>query len=425
MKRNMVPFMGIAFVVAIICTGVWYGLLAGKLRSSNELPGHAVVVAAHDLDRGTVIQASDLRVSEIPATLTGSFSKREDAAGATLLVSMKANEPLLEERVTPRVSDAVRTGGGVPVGMRALTIHVFQSESLLNVLRPGSRVDLQAVSDRNGGTELRTVLENVQVLAVSAPDSNGNRPAGAAVTVLIRSQDADLVALADSGSRIRVALRNPADEEKAAHRSLAVAALFSAASLPSAERAEPAHASSALWDHPVQLRVWVLSVTDAALTELRGHAHELKSEGAWRIAAVESADEVQDLIRSWEKKDESSVVASERLTAGLGRPISYHAGARGEELQVQFVPEMMAPGAGTSHGLSLRVKTHLGGASGPETVLPGGAAFLVESQGAGEKWAARIFPGRSWDGRHLVIFVSPRVLPQASAVAIAERSGRR
>jgi Flp pilus assembly protein CpaB len=75
MKRNMVPLLGIAFVAAIICTGIYYGLFAGKLRSSSEIPGHSVVVAARDLDRGTVIQASDLRISEAPGILTGSFSK--------------------------------------------------------------------------------------------------------------------------------------------------------------------------------------------------------------------------------------------------------------------------------------------------------------------------------------------------------------
>jgi Flp pilus assembly protein CpaB len=68
MKRNMVPLLAIAFVVAIICTGVWYGLFAGKLRSSSEIPGHAIVVAARDLDRGTVIQRSDLRVSKCRAS---------------------------------------------------------------------------------------------------------------------------------------------------------------------------------------------------------------------------------------------------------------------------------------------------------------------------------------------------------------------
>ena len=131
MKRNMVPLLGIAFVVAIISTGVFYGLFAGKLRSSNELPGHAIVVAARDLDRGTVIQPSDLRVSEVQGVLGGAFSKPEEAAGATLLTAMKANEPLLEERVAPRVSEnrgvqgpgAQRDAGGhdacIPIGKLA------------------------------------------------------------------------------------------------------------------------------------------------------------------------------------------------------------------------------------------------------------------------------------------------------------------
>src|ERR1700728_85862 len=154
MKRNMVPLLGIAFVVAIISTGVFYGLFAGKLRSSSELPGHAIVVAARDLDRGTVIQPSDLRVSEAEGALRGALSKTADAAGATLLTSLKTNEPLLEERVSPRLSGA--PAGPVPAGMRAVSLHVFQSESLLNLLRPGSRVDLQAVAERNGSTELRT-----------------------------------------------------------------------------------------------------------------------------------------------------------------------------------------------------------------------------------------------------------------------------
>ena len=100
MKRNMVPLLAIAFVVAIISTGVFYGLFAGKLRSSSELPGHAIVVAARDLDRGTVLQRSDLRVSEVQGVLGGSISKPEEAIGGTLLTSLKASEPLLEDRLT-------------------------------------------------------------------------------------------------------------------------------------------------------------------------------------------------------------------------------------------------------------------------------------------------------------------------------------
>jgi Flp pilus assembly protein CpaB len=223
MKKNMVPLLGIAFVVAIISTGVFYGLFAGKLRSSTEVPGHPIVVAARDLDRGTVLQPGDLRVAELEGVISGSFSKTEDAAGATLLAPLKANEPLLEERVTPRPPDAERGSGLVPKGMRAITLHVTQSETLLNLLRPGSRVDLQAVTNRNGGAELKTVLEDIQVLGAGEGDANH----AANLTVLIRAQDADLVALADAGSRVRVALRNPADKENSRHRPVTLQALFS------------------------------------------------------------------------------------------------------------------------------------------------------------------------------------------------------
>src|SRR5579862_2430264 len=162
MKRNIVPLLGIAFVVAIISTGVFYGLFAGKLRSSSEVPGHALVVAARDLERGTVIQPGDLRVTQTLGALAGAFSKPEDATGVTLLTSLKTNEPLLQERVTARPADAAGNGGAVPAGMRAITLHISQSETVLGMLRPGSRIDLQAVAERSGGAELRTVLENVQ-----------------------------------------------------------------------------------------------------------------------------------------------------------------------------------------------------------------------------------------------------------------------
>lgn len=223
MKNNMLPFMGIAFIVAIISTGVFYGLFAGKLRSSSDLPGHAIVVAARDLDRGTVLQASDLRVAEVPAPLEGAFANPKEAAGATLLVPVKSNEPLLEERVSPKAS-AAGPAGLVPSGMRAVTVHIVQSESLLAMLRPASRVDLQAVSEGNGPVQLRTVLENIEVLAPNVAD---NHPGSAAITVLVRAEDADLVALADAGSHMRISLRNHYDDGHTPQHALALNAVFS------------------------------------------------------------------------------------------------------------------------------------------------------------------------------------------------------
>ncbi len=427
MKRNMVPLFAIAFVVAIICTGVWYGLFAGKLRSSTEIPGHAIVVAARDLDRGTVLQPSDLRVSEVQGLLGGAFSKPEEAAGATLLTALKTDEPLLQERVTPRVSDAARAAGPVPTGMRAVSMHVYQSESVLNLLQPGSRVDLQAVSDRNGGTELRTILENVQILAVSAADANGNRPAGAVVTVLIRAQDTDMVALADSGSRIRVALRNPLDGATTPRHSLALAALFSGNKLGGDAAEAIPFAGAGIWDHPIQLHVRVLKVSDSALMELQsqlaaGASAGESPEGSWRVAALRSGDDTQKLIQTLEQKHEVEEVSRERLMAGVGRPISYHAGPKPYQLRVRFSPEWMTPGK-----LGLRVKPQIGVPGAPGTKqydagLPDISSFLVQgllNDAPGQNWASQLFPGHSWEHQHLVIFVSARVIQQSSPLAVA------
>ncbi len=240
MKRNMVPLLGIAFVAAIICTGIYYGLFAGKLRSSSEIPGHSVVVASRDMDRGTVVQASDLRISEAPGVLTGSFSKVDEAVGATLLTPLKTNEPLLGERVVSRVSPAGQSASGmVPSGMRAVSIRVSQSDGLLNALRPGAHVDLQAISEReNNQVMLRNILQNVEVLSVSPEDANSNRAAGAIVTVLTNAQDADVVALSDAGGKVRVALRNPFDAGTNLPHAMALASIYSNQTNPATLRAQ-------------------------------------------------------------------------------------------------------------------------------------------------------------------------------------------
>jgi len=462
MKRNMVPLLGIAFVAAIICTGIYYGLFAGKLRSSSEIPGHSVVVAARNLDRGTVVQASDLRVSEAPGVLTGSFSKPEDAVGATLLTPLKTNEPLLTERVVSRISPGGESASGmVPAGMRAISIRVSESDGLLNALRPGARVDLQAVSEReNNQVLLRNILQNVEVLAVTPQDPNGNHTAGAIVTVLAESPNADLVALSDAGGKIRVTLRNPFDDGTTLPHALALTAVYSNQTNPAALAAQvsPGQKSSAqaipavpapvaevapraaaqaaaaaaintvAWDHPVQLHVEVLNASDAALDELSSKLESGENSGsadtAWHVGSFRSGENAKRLIQSLQQKHELEVVSGERLMAGVGRPISYRAGASPYQLRVEFLPEFA-----TSGTVRLRVKPEISAPSGSgvatskyDAGVPPNSSFLVES-GSKDHAAERLFPGRPWEQRHLVIFVTAYSLQQNAAVAVA-RTGK-
>jgi hypothetical protein len=166
-----------------------------------------------------------------------------------------------------------------------------------------------------------------------------------------------------------------------------------------------------------------LSVSDAGFEQLQARSADVAADGAWRVAAFRSIDEAAKLIDNLEQKHELEVVSGERLTAGLGRPISFWAGDKPEQLRVRFAPEWLA-----NNKLSVRVNERLGASNGPEAQLPDVSSFLVEglaNNPAGQNAVEQLFPGRSWDHKHLVIFVSARAIPQASPEAVARTDRRR
>jgi pilus assembly protein CpaB len=230
MKRNVVPLLAIAFIVAAISTGVFYGVFAGRLRAaSTDMPQRPLVVAAHELQRGTVLKPEDLRVSEMRTRtpFKGSFDAPQKLIGAIVVEAMMENEPFTDSRVALKDSASGSTNG-VPSGMRAVSIHVYESSGIIGLIRRGSKVDVQAVSERSGTVELSPILQDIEVLAVNPQPEQvlGGRSSAPVVTVLTRPFDTDIVALADSGTRLRLALRNPLDDTTDSRKTLGVPALF-------------------------------------------------------------------------------------------------------------------------------------------------------------------------------------------------------
>jgi Flp pilus assembly protein CpaB len=437
MKRNIVPLLGIAFVVAIVSTGIFYGLFAGRLKSSSsEITGQSIVVAAHDLQRGTVVNAGDLKESQIKGELKGSFSKTKDAVGVTLLEAVQENAPLLQDRVASHDPKAKGGTSGLATGMRAISVHVSDSSGLIGLMHAGSRVDVQAVLDRNGVTELRTIQQNVEVLAVNPQLEavGGNRAPSPVVTLLARAQDVDVIAVADSGARIRLALRNPLDEGVGPRHALALASVFQGAGVGSSATAQTiGHANAneqsstggALWDHPVNLHVQVLGVSPAALAELDSRLPGPVTSDALRVAAFPAGSDLNDLVQKLQQKQELEIVSAWHLMAGVGRPISYRAGTAPNLLRVQFSPE-----TDTAGKLSLRVRPEITLLRGDATVtrkyagdLPDGGSFLVKGILQDEndrKCLETLFPGHSWIGHDLVILVTSRVLKPVPGTAFAQ-----
>jgi Flp pilus assembly protein CpaB len=210
MKRNLVPLLVIAFVVAIISTGIFYGLFVARLRSGASTTGKSIVVAARNLDRGAVLQAADVKLIAWGGADTppGAYSAVGSVTGLSVIAPLQENEPVLQSRVASAASGA-GAGLGIAPGMRAISIHASDSSSIVAMLRPGLRVDVQLVSNQ---AELRTILQNVEVLAVNAGgDGHGPNPV---ITLLVDPEGADMAGLGDSTAHLRLTLRNPLDDAK-------------------------------------------------------------------------------------------------------------------------------------------------------------------------------------------------------------------
>jgi len=202
-------------VVAIVATGVFYGLFVSNLKS-NAGPGKTLVVAAKQLEAGRILTAADVKAiawpgEEVPK---GAFENVSEVTGKTVFDGIGEAEPLFASRLNSE--DGEGRGAGVPAGMRAVSVHVSDSSGIVAMLRAGHKVDVQVLVKHGkeaSTTELRTALENLEVLSVlpkSGQSTQGeNLPV---VTLLAKPSEADILALADSGAHVRLTLRNALDD---------------------------------------------------------------------------------------------------------------------------------------------------------------------------------------------------------------------
>jgi Flp pilus assembly protein CpaB len=211
-KNDVVKFLGIALVVAIVATGLFYGLFVNKLSSSVG-SGNNLVVAAKPLKAGTVLGSDDVKTIPWPAAELpkGNYGKVDDVVGSTVFDSIGDGEPVLESRLASSTSAG---GAGVPSGMRAVSVHVTDSTGVLGLLRSGQMVDVQVVRGKLPDVQVRTALEDLRVLSViPQPELTSQGVNLPVVTVLATPADADVLAAADSGGRIRLTLRNSLDAQ--------------------------------------------------------------------------------------------------------------------------------------------------------------------------------------------------------------------
>ncbi len=205
----------------MLSTAVFYGLIADRLEPAKSAEASAgpaptaMLVAARNIDRGKLLESADVRLSDRSCPPGQPCVKDvADALGRATLDPLVEGQALAEGSLS-RPAGIAAPSSVIPVGMRAVTMHVADSLGVVQMLRAGDHVDVQVILARENGTlEIRSVLPAVEVLNVGPPELGSPLSGRPVVTVLLSPADADRVSLADTVGRLRVVLRNRKDVDK-------------------------------------------------------------------------------------------------------------------------------------------------------------------------------------------------------------------
>ena len=381
LKRRIVPLLGIAFVVAIIATGVFYGLFVGELKSATtRMSNQNILVAASDLPRGKVLEESDVKVSRWAGSepLIGAFTSPSQIMGKPLMSNVSHNEPITESKISASSSGASQL---VPSGMRAVSVRIQESSGLMPFLKPGHRVDVQIVSAANS---LRTILENVEVLSISAPSANTPGTLFNVLTLLVTPAEADRAALADATAKLRLVLRNPNDQEATRRPGIELNRALedlhlSSGSLPSASQSTGYHATQttesnrtgAAAQNRIDFQIRVLGVNDKGFESLRAALSAPPAQGKLLVSSFRQGSNAEKIVSQLSAANQAELLASSSYISVNDRPVSIKPGSAWTQVE-GIACGMFLNLQPAANGKSLRLRVQ------PEVSLPHGSE--VESR---------------------------------------------
>ena len=236
MNRRLVTILLAAFVVAALCSVLVYRLVGMRIASAKPQPATRVVAAAADIKIGQVLSAPDLTTVQIQGTVPKTaILDAKNAIGRGVISPIFAGEPILDNRLAP-----VGSGGGLAAtikdGYRAIAVRVDQVVGVAGFVTPGMRVDVlvsgvppNAQSTGGNNTQVRTVLQNIEVLSAGTDiqkDAEGKPQQVQVVNLLVTPEQAQVLALASNETRIQLVLRNPLDTKETKVMGTAMTNLF-------------------------------------------------------------------------------------------------------------------------------------------------------------------------------------------------------
>jgi pilus assembly protein CpaB len=206
-------------IVLALGTG-WLTLsYLSSVQRANQPAGQPqqVVIATQDIPARVPITDAMVRVETRPqsAVQPGALSDTSKVVGSLALITIPSGSQITVSQIGTNAAFALPVR--LTPGMRAVSIPIDHVKGVSGLIQPGDRVDVIAIPPRQGSAApiAVTILRGVRVLAIgtslesaSATPSPDEQNAGT-VTLEVTPQQADLLAMADVNTNLRLALRSP------------------------------------------------------------------------------------------------------------------------------------------------------------------------------------------------------------------------
>src|SRR5579864_9518674 len=234
MNQRLFSVLIFAFVVSAGASLLLYRLIASRVTKANNEPTAQVLVAARNLDLGTLLRESDLKTGPWNGPLPqGALLRKEDVVGRGVMAAIYDGEPIVENRLAPKGAGA-GLAATIPAGMRAVAVKVNDVVGVAGFVVPGMKVDILISGIPPGasaaGPRVKTLLQNIEVLSAATniqKDPEGKPLPVSVVNLLVTPEQAEILSLASNETRIQLILRNPLDTQTAKTPGIALASLFS------------------------------------------------------------------------------------------------------------------------------------------------------------------------------------------------------
>jgi pilus assembly protein CpaB len=233
MNRRLLSVFGFALLVSAAASAGLYRLMSTRMTASAKTPGVQLIVAARQLDPGTLIRDGDVKQVDWPNAMPkGAIVNKQDIVGRGIIATVFEGEPFVDTRLAAKGAGA-GFAASIPTGMRAVAVHVNEVVGVAGFVVPGMRVDVLITGNPPGGsaegTRVRTLLQNIEVLSAGQNfqhDAEGKPVSVPVVNLLVTPEQAEVLSLAGNETKIQLVLRNPLDTKVADTKGTAVSELF-------------------------------------------------------------------------------------------------------------------------------------------------------------------------------------------------------